>query len=73
MARPRRDGPTPAQVETDRDLAAQEPGWSDFITVETQRRELFSEEFPAGPYGAPRPERDGTEHRAGQRRQPRKR
>ena len=59
MAGPRRDGPTPAQLETDRDRASEEPGWSDFLTVENQRRELFPQEFPDGAYGAPPDGRKG--------------
>jgi len=61
MVRPRRDGPSPARPETDRDRSSEEPGWSDFLTVENQRRELFPQEFPDGAYGAPPIDGDAAE------------
>ncbi len=60
-AGPRRDGPTPAQVETDRDRASEEPGGSDVLTGENQRRELFPQEFPDGARGAPPDEHQGKD------------
>lgn len=49
--------------ESDRDLQTEEHGASDFTHVVNRRRELFPEEFPEGPYGAPPLEdtEDGTE------------
>src|SRR5579875_1451983 len=60
--RPRRrggpDGRSVDSAESDPDRRTWEPGWSDFDTVVNQRRELFPEEFPEGPYGAPPQEED---------------